>query len=165
MSPIADARFRRVDAKRWAVEADFTVVGNTQTWVVPAGFVTDFASIPRFLTWLIQTYGLHLEAALVHDYLWSLCRKGEFNYPDADGIFRMLLRVLGVKPLQRWMMWTAVRCASLHRSIRITKPVDLLRISVMAPLGVCFVALPSVVVIVFALVARLLNNLSGIKHA
>lgn len=40
--------------------------------VVPAGFVTDFASVPRVLWWLFSRWGKYGNAAVVHDWLyWS----------------------------------------------------------------------------------------------
>ena len=37
---------------------------------VPAGFVTDFASIPRVFWWLLPTWEGYGPAAIVHDYLY-----------------------------------------------------------------------------------------------
>jgi hypothetical protein len=40
--------------------------------VVPEGFVTDFASIPRLFWSIAPPYGWYAEAAVVHDLLYSL---------------------------------------------------------------------------------------------
>jgi hypothetical protein len=40
--------------------------------VVPAGFVTDFASTPRFIWWLYPPFGRYLKAAVLHDFLCSI---------------------------------------------------------------------------------------------
>src|SRR5437764_1311818 len=37
---------------------------------VPAGFVTDFASVPWYARWLISVLGRHSIPAIVHDYLY-----------------------------------------------------------------------------------------------
>lgn len=74
---------------------------------VPAGYVTDFASIPRVGRWLIPPFGRHAIAAVVHDWLYSV---GE---PDmrgqADDIFRDALDELGVDMARRNVMHRAVR--------------------------------------------------------
>jgi len=38
------------------------------TIIIPAGFITDGASIPRWLWWFISPFGPLLEGALVHDF-------------------------------------------------------------------------------------------------
>ena len=45
--------------------------------VVPEGYVTDFASIPGFVQWLIQPFGKHSEAAVIHDWLYTLGTRGD----------------------------------------------------------------------------------------
>lgn len=45
---------------------------------VPAGFETDFASIPRALTWLIPSRGPYNRPAIIHDFL--------YHYAPADPI-------------------------------------------------------------------------------
>ena len=40
--------------------------------VVPAGYVTDFASIPRAVHFIISPFGKHAEAAVIHDWLYAL---------------------------------------------------------------------------------------------
>lgn len=88
------------------------------TFVVPLGFVTDFASVPRFLHWLVLPYGAYTRAAVLHDYLIE----HRINDPDpalritsrdTDGVFRRVMQDLGVPWAKRWIMWAAVRAASL----------------------------------------------------
>ena len=73
---------------------------------VPAGFVTDFASIPRFLWWRYPKSGKWNRAAVVHDYLYATngCTRGE-----ADGIFKEALGVCDVGWRTRQEFWLAVR--------------------------------------------------------
>lgn len=80
--------------------------GDTQNFTIPAGFKTDFASVPRIFTWLIPRYGAYTKSAILHDYLGS---SGLISHADNDGIFRRTMRELGVSLLRRWMMWAAVR--------------------------------------------------------
>lgn len=73
---------------------------------VPAGFVTDFASIPRFFWRIYPPSGKYNKAAVVHDYLY---RYGIGTKADADRIFREAMEDLGVNGFQRWTMYYAVK--------------------------------------------------------
>ena len=73
---------------------------------VPAGYVTDFASIPRVGRWLIPPFGRHAIAAVVHDWLYSVGEPGRRG--EADDIFRDALEELGVDIARRNIMHGAV---------------------------------------------------------
>lgn len=73
---------------------------------VPAGFVTDFASVPRALWWLFPPHGKYAKAAIVHDYLYVQAYKTK---AFADGVFFEAMGVLGVPSLTRHLMYWAVR--------------------------------------------------------
>lgn len=77
-----------------------------EVWV-PAGYVTDFASIPRVGRWLIPPFGRHAIAAVVHDWLYSIGEPGRRG--EADDIFRDALDELGVDMARRNIMHAAVR--------------------------------------------------------
>ena len=77
-----------------------------QLIIVPAGFETDLASIPRIFRFLIIKNGKHRAAAIVHDYL---CRLGlEFKRSLADRIFLEAMKISGVSAIQRRLMYWAV---------------------------------------------------------
>lgn len=89
-------------------------------------FSTDFATIPRLLTWLVPKDGTHTPAALLHDALVARSRP-PFDYDrdppgsavsreEADNIFRHALRHLGVSFARSWMMWGAVSLNSLTKA-------------------------------------------------
>jgi hypothetical protein len=112
--------------------------GPPQTFTVPIGFVTDFATVPRALRWLILPYGAYTRAAVLHDWLLEQLKAwvqrqnanvvitpidGSLALPpamsrDIDGIFRRAMEDLGVWWPQRWLMWAAVRVGSLFSSYR-----------------------------------------------
>ena len=81
--------------------------GQAVRVIVPKGFVTDLASIPRIFRFLIVKNGRHRAAAIVHDYLCRL--KLDFSRVLADKIFREAMKVLGVPRFRRWAMYVAVR--------------------------------------------------------
>lgn len=75
------------------------------TVLVPAGFVTDFASIPRVARILITGHGKDRWAAVVHDYLYSI----KHDRKEADSVFLEALECSGVNLLKRRTMYRAVR--------------------------------------------------------
>lgn len=76
--------------------------------VVPAGFETDGASVPRvFWNVLPPLEGDYAAAAVLHDYLYR--EPGNLSRADSDAVFREAMGVLGVGWLTRWTMWSAVR--------------------------------------------------------
>jgi hypothetical protein len=74
---------------------------------VPAGFYTDFASVPRFLWFIFQPDGQHGKAAVIHDYMYR--KRCKFSRILADAIFLDAMRTLKVPLWKRYMMYLAVR--------------------------------------------------------
>jgi hypothetical protein len=104
------------DGSTWQLVEPLAYQGRDEPLVVPEGFETDFASVPTWLTWLIPRYGRYTKAAILHDWLCKRAERGEFRWVDADGVFRRMMRELGVPVLRRWLMWTAVRLHSIVKS-------------------------------------------------
>ena len=83
--------------------------------IVPAGFVSDFASIPRIFWTLIGSPADFPEPAVLHDYM---CRVGEglkrrglgyqYSWQEVHEIFRLALIEIGVNPVTTRIMWSAV---------------------------------------------------------
>ena len=73
---------------------------------VPAGFVTDLASVPRVLWSILPPHGRYAKAAIVHDYLYDY---GIGTRKRADDIFLEGMEVLGVPKWRRYVMYWAVR--------------------------------------------------------
>ena len=138
-----DVVVRQLDAKRWTVVEPLAYDERAESFEVPAGFVTDSASVPTPFTWLVPRYGLYTKAAILHDYL---CRTGEVSRADADGLFRRSMRELGVSVPHRYLMWTAVRLASLLRG---SSPADWLAIALSTAAALVLVVGPAIIVQVF----------------
>jgi hypothetical protein len=51
-----------------AFTSQYVIPGKTFT--VPAGFYTDFASVPKMFRNIISKYGKHAKSAVLHDYLY-----------------------------------------------------------------------------------------------
>jgi Protein of unknown function (DUF1353) len=134
--------------KTWTVKQAFTYTGKTDTFTVPAGFTTDFASVPRIFTWLLPRYGRWTQAAILHDFLWSEARHGRIHKFDADGIFNRAMRELGVPYLRRWIMWTAVRWAAGPKTWLYRGPVPVLKMIIVTLMALPVILVPSLTVLV-----------------
>ncbi len=56
---------------------------KTETITVPSGFVTDLASVPRMMWWLIAPFDV-ARAAIIHDLLYKTIRQYRWNKGDAQ---------------------------------------------------------------------------------
>lgn len=121
MTFLSDIQVKRRagESGEWELLADLIYVGNKDQFLVPAGFTTDFASIPRIFHTLFPKNGKHDAAAIVHDYLYRYQPLVQGRAPlramvrisrlDADRIFRRIMKELGVGCIRRNLMYRAVR--------------------------------------------------------
>lgn len=80
---------------------------SANEWViVPFGFITDLASIPRIFWGVLPPSGEYAKAAILHDFLYRFGNKGR-KY--ADDILLEGMTVLGVAKWRRWVIYSAVR--------------------------------------------------------
>jgi hypothetical protein len=121
--------------------------GERDLFKGPAGFVTDFASVPGLFTWLVPRYGRFTKAAILHDFLCDEAKEGRFIRSQADGIFRRVMRELGVGFIRRWVMWAAVRLGSGWGVFQPNLWQFLLVLLIAAPTA-AFVLTPTVVILV-----------------
>lgn len=84
----------------------FVVMVKGKLIKVNSGWVTDWASIPRFFWRVLPPMGKHTVAAVVHDYLYQF-RLGTRSY--ADKVFLELMKAQGVVLWKRQLMYWAVR--------------------------------------------------------
>ena len=76
-------------------------------YAVPAGYVTDFASVPPFAKLLFPEFGTSAEAAVIHDWLYDVGAHG--GEAEADRIFREALDDQEVSQPRKSLMHAAVR--------------------------------------------------------
>ena len=98
------------DGRRWKLHRSFEYHIGTEhsnDYIsVPAGFVTDFASIPWLFWTILPAWGKYGKAAVLHDYLYQgmyMTRK------QADGLFYDAMLVSGTKTWKAMVMYYAVR--------------------------------------------------------
>lgn len=110
-----------LDGNQWKLLAPLIYQGTTAPsgqaiktrYIAPKGFVTDLASIPRFIFWRAKS-GNYNESAVLHDAAYSgdliIEPPYAINRGEADNLFRDTMKVLGVG----W--WTRT---VLHRAVRL----------------------------------------------
>src|SRR5688500_15722299 len=80
----SDVAVKQIDDTNWELLMPLTYQGNRDTFVVPVGQRTDFASVPRIFVWFLPRYGKYTKAAILHDYLWrELALQGKMRWVDA----------------------------------------------------------------------------------
>ena len=91
--------------------AHFCSYGNV---MVPAGFVSDLASIPRVFWRIAPPWDAHCVAAVVHDFIYVTGHCGgatqrPFTRKQADLLFLHMMEQAGVGWAKRHAMYRAVR--------------------------------------------------------
>lgn len=85
------------------------------TIVVPAGFKTDLASIPRPLWAILPPIGKYDAAAVIHDalYQWGSLEPQRAGHvvdrAQADAVLREAMTACRVRRTQRWAIYAGVR--------------------------------------------------------
>lgn len=91
----------------WALCEPVLVLVSSQAIEIPAGYISDFASVPRWVPdWVIPRNGLSALPALGHDYLYQYAIVPR-RY--ADDQFRIWLTAAGVPFWQVNLMYNYVR--------------------------------------------------------
>lgn len=99
------------NGKTWVLRKRFSYdvgeEGSGETVKVPAGFITDFASVPRVLWTLVPKWGKYGNAAVIHDYLYWV-QPEEYSKDRVDEIFLESMLVLGVGRAKAKTLYYAV---------------------------------------------------------
>jgi Protein of unknown function (DUF1353) len=104
------------DGANWLLLKDFPYTDELgKTINVRAGFVTDFASIPRLFWVVLPKWGKYGYAAVIHDWLywnWSdpkLPHDQQYSQEFADFILLKGMKVSGVRTVKQYLIFKAVR--------------------------------------------------------
>lgn len=111
MAKILDyPKVQQTDATHWRLLEEFQYrIGNEHTGdliVVPEGFITDFASIPRLFWNILPPFGKYSPAAVIHDYLYN---RRLYSRKKCDQVFLEAMTVMKVVWWKRQTMYWAVR--------------------------------------------------------
>lgn len=77
--------------------------------VVPSGFVTDFASVPRAPVVYFMAGNANRKGAVLHDWLYSLKCHEPYNRSDADAVLYEAGMLSELPQWRVYSMWLAVR--------------------------------------------------------
>lgn len=91
----------------------------TEKVIIERGYLSDGASIPKPLRWVLKPWGKYGQCAVVHDKLcetWAT-NKRKLNRKEVDEIFFEAMKVAGVNVITRTVMEFGV---NLYREV--TKP-------------------------------------------
>ncbi len=79
-----------------------------KAWIiVPHGFITDGATIPRvFWSWIGHPWGKYRQAAVLHDFLYATA---VYTQKLSDSVFLEAMQVLRVGWVRRHVMFAVVR--------------------------------------------------------
>lgn len=103
----------------WELLEDLIYEGQDETFRIPAGYLTDFASVPESMVSITNKTGPYTLATVWHD--WAITNGVPariITSRDVDGIFRRIMRELDTPFIIRWIMWAAVRLGALTNSKR-----------------------------------------------
>lgn len=102
--PILDKEGNVKDPKDYTEEE--RKLRTIETIVVPKGFITDLASIPRPLWIWFPPHDEYAKAAIIHDYMYD---NGIGSKAEADYVFYEALGVLGIPNWKRKIMYRMVK--------------------------------------------------------
>lgn len=101
-------RVEWIDGNTWVILEPFTYIARDGEQIdVHAGFVTDFASVPRLFWIIFPKTGRYGRPALLHDFAYT--------YPngrtraEVDDLFRSAMEDIGIGWLTRILIHRAVR--------------------------------------------------------
>ncbi len=96
------------DGRHWRLAEDFERKVRGQRWVVEKGFMTNFASVPRFFWRIFPPWDKYGPASIIHDYIYGnpviqVSRK------DADTIMYEIMKQDGVSAWKRMLIYYTLR--------------------------------------------------------
>ena len=96
-----------VDGDSWILDEPFGYMSKAGNRImVPSGFVTDLASVPRLFWRIFPKSGPYNKAAVIHDWMY---RNHLFDRYDCDDIFLDAMLFDGVGYFKAHLIWAGVR--------------------------------------------------------
>lgn len=104
------AQLEMLDDNKWKVITPFQYhlgcYPSENIIIVPAGFITDLATIPRLFWTIMPPNGDYAKAAIIHDFLYS---SKPFSRKRCDDILYEAMGVLNVACWRKNVIYWAVR--------------------------------------------------------
>jgi len=92
---------------RWKLVEEY--VSNNGEVTVPAGYITDGASIPMFARHWFSPTGRYFGAAIIHDFILSIDNESSKVWNYANDQFDEEMRALHIPSWRRYIIMGAVR--------------------------------------------------------
>lgn len=100
-------RIEQIDEINWKLISSYMYIDDQHGLIiVPAGFITDFASIPQFMWSIAGAPSEYAPSATIHDYL---CRNKIFARKECDKVFYRAMIDSGVNKVKAILFYLAVR--------------------------------------------------------
>lgn len=96
----------KISNRLWKTYQRFDWIDENHYIIVPEGFITDFASVPRPFWIFLPPDGIYTQSAVLHDYLYN---KKMFPRKECDRLFLEAMKALNVAKMTRTLMFWAVR--------------------------------------------------------
>lgn len=123
---LTDARDRQ-GRNIWRLDEDYACkIGTGCTVIVPAGFLTNFGTVPRFFWRLISPQEMR-EASLVHDYLCNevpldqvheLPKSGYSRWIADAVLYQAMTDMQIAGPIRRFLVFAAVRLFAIVKGVK-----------------------------------------------
>lgn len=111
LTPLSLVHSRGAD--KFCLSAPLVWINGDRVIIIPVGFSTDLASIPRVARWVIDNdeAGI-IDAAVLHDWFFHAdahkCPMSDLTFNQANLEMVAAMKVLGASWLKRWLVYFAV---------------------------------------------------------
>jgi len=96
-------KIKRIGPNKWQLLEDW----QSPFMLIPKGFITDGASVPRFFWWFASPTGDLFEASIVHDYMYENAIQTK---QKADQMFKRVATHYKANKLRVILSYVMVKC-------------------------------------------------------
>ena len=109
---MVDIPVEKTTTGKYRLTKTFPIKTSLRTFNIPKGFVTNFATTPKFIHWLYPPRGKWDRAALLHDYFCNVNNRYlvlEEGKKVCDKLFLEIMKEDGVNLVTRTIFYNFVR--------------------------------------------------------
>ena len=120
MKFINELHLRKIDSGTWVLTQPFFVNHALRGIKVELGFVTDLATVPKWIRWLLPPDGEYKESAVIHDWLLMKMYQGNphITRAIASSTFRDSLVYQGIAPWKIITLYVGVRLLDFYKAAK-----------------------------------------------